>query len=207
MIVVGLTGSIGMGKTTAARMLGAMGLPVHDSDAVVHRLLGRGGAAVAAVGAAFPEVVSQGAVDRAVLGARVFEDAAALARLEAIVHPLARRVQDRFLRRCASRRSPVAVLDIPLLFELGLDSRCDACVVVTAPRFVQEARVLSRPGMTREKFEGILSRQMPDIEKRRRADFLVPTGSGRRRTLLRLRAAVAAAAGRPPRRWPPGRRR
>lgn len=190
MIVLGLTGSVGMGKSTAAAMLRRMGLPVHDSDAAVHRALARGGAAVAAVDGAFPGVVVDGAVDRRLLGERVFGDAAALDRLEGLVHPVARAALDRFLRACARRRRALAVLDVPLLFEVGLDARCDATVVVSAPGFVQAARVLSRPGMTRGRLDGILARQLPDGEKRRRADFVVPTGAGRRRTLRGLRGVV-----------------
>jgi dephospho-CoA kinase len=161
MKVLGLTGSIGMGKTTAANMLRRLGVPVHDSDAAVHRLLGRGGAAVPLIAREFPGSVREGAVDRAALGAIVFRDTTALRRLEAILHPLVQRSQRRFLASCASRRIPVAVLDIPLLYETGGERRVDAVIVVTAPPATQRARVLARPGMTREKLEGILTRQMP----------------------------------------------
>lgn len=203
MLVLGLTGSIGMGKSTAARMLVRLGVPVHDSDAAVHRLLARGGAAVAPIGEAFPGVVADGAVDRGALGARVFADPPALKRLEAILHPLVRRSQQAFLTRCARRRVPLAVLDIPLLFEAGNDRRVDAVAVVTAPRFVQRARVLARPGMTAGKFASILARQMPDAEKRRRADFTIPTGLGRaptREALERLVHRLKSLRGRA---WPP----
>jgi dephospho-CoA kinase len=195
-VVLGLTGSIGMGKSTAAKALRRLGVPVHDADAAVHALLGRGGAAVAAVERAFPGVLVDGAVDRAALGRRVFGDPAALKRLEAILHPLVRRSEQRFLRRASARRTPVAVLDIPLLFETGAEARCDAVIVVSAPRFVQEARVLRRPGMTRERFLAVTARQVPDREKRRRADLVVATGLDRGFALRRLAEIVRLAAAR-----------
>ena len=203
MIVLGLSGSVGMGKSTAAAMLRRSGVPVYDSDASVHRVLGKGGAAVSAIDAAFPGVVADGAIDRDLLGKRVFGDGEALARLEAIVHPLVRKLQDGFLKRCAARRVPVAVLDVPLLFEIGLDVRCDITIVVSAPAFIQTARVLGRPGMTRKKFEGISARQLPDAEKCRRADFVVPSGGGKRKTLRRLAQIVRLARSLPASRWPP----
>jgi dephospho-CoA kinase len=169
----------------------------------VHEALGRGGAAVARVEAAFPGVVTNGAVDRKALGARVFGDDAALRRLEAILHPMVRQAQNRFLARHAARRVPVVALDVPLLFESGTDARCDATVVVTAPRFLQAQRVLARPGMTRARLDAVLSRQMPDAEKRRRADFVVQSGLGRRHTLRRLACIVKMLRGREGRNWPP----
>jgi len=190
MRVLGLTGSIGMGKSAAARALRRLRVPVHDADAAVHGLLGPGGAAVAAVAAAFPGVVVDGAVDRAALGRRVFDNPAALARLEAILHPLVQRSERRFLRGATARREAVAVLDIPLLFETGGDRRCDAVIVVSAPRFVQQARVMRRKGMTAGRLLAVQARQMPDAEKRRRADFVVPTGLDKRATLRRLAAIV-----------------
>jgi dephospho-CoA kinase len=201
--VLGLTGSIGMGKSTAARMLKRLRVPVHDSDATVHRLLSRGGAAVPLIEWEFPGSVRDGAVDRAALGAIVFRDTTALRRLEAILHPLVQRSQRRFLASCASRRIPVAVLDIPLLYETGGERRVDAVIVVTAPPATQRARVLARPGMTREKLEGILTRQMPDREKRRRADYVVATSLGRAHTLRGLRRIVTLAKSIPGRHWPP----
>jgi dephospho-CoA kinase len=195
MIVVGLTGSIGMGKSTAAAMFRSLGVPVHDADASVHRLLGRAGAAVAAVEAAFPGVAGANGVDRAELGRRVFGDTPALRRLEAILHPMVRADERRFLERMAARRKPLVVLDIPLLFESGSERRCDVTVVVSAPRFVQRARVLRRKTMTEAKFAAILAKQMNDQEKRRRADFVVPTGLGRRLTLQRLQAIVTLLRG------------
>jgi dephospho-CoA kinase len=189
-IVLGLTGSIGMGKSTAARMLRGLGLPVHDADAVVHGILAKGGAAVPAVAAAFPGVERDGAIDRRALGAQVFGDATALARLEAILHPLVRRSQNRFLKRQVRRRRPIAVLDIPLLFETGAERVCDRVIVVSAPALVQSARVLGRPGMTADKLAAIHRQQMPDREKRRRADFVVPTGLRKADALRRLRKIV-----------------
>jgi len=190
MRILGLTGSIGMGKSTAARMLRALGLPVHDADASVHRLLAKGGRAVAAVESAFPGVVALGAVDRKALGARVFGQPAEMKRLEAILHPLVRDEERRFLQRCRQARHDVVVLDIPLLFETGGEKRCDAVVVVTAPQFLQSQRVLKRPGMTPARFRQILGTQMPDREKRRRADWVVETGLGRRPTLAKLARVV-----------------
>ena len=199
-MILGLTGSIGMGKSTAGTFLRRMGVPVHDADEAVHRLLGRGGAALAAVEAAFPGVVRDGAVDRKALGARVFGDRAALRRLEAILHPMVRCDAAAFLRRHARRRSPLAVLDVPLLFETGTDARCDAVIVVSAPRFVQEPRVLTRPGMSPERLRAVRAAQAPDADKRRRADFVVHTGLSKRETLRRLRAIVTLLRTRPRRR-------
>jgi dephospho-CoA kinase len=191
MIVLGLTGSVGMGKSTAAAMFRRLGVPVHDSDAAVHRALGPRGAAVASVEAAFPGTRRRdGAIDRGELGRRVFGDRSALSRLERILHPLVRQSQDRFLREARARRLPLVVLDIPLLFETGGERRCDKVVVVSAPAWVQRARVMARPGMTEERFRAILAKQMPDAAKRRRADYIVPSGLGRAVTFRRLRAIV-----------------
>ena len=191
MILVGLTGSIGMGKSTAAEALKRLGLPVHDADAAVHRLLAPGGGAVAAVLAAFPEAgAPDGGIDRRKLGVQVFGDGAALKRLEAILHPLVGAAKRRFLAAAARRRRRVVVLDVPLLYETGGERACDAVLVVSAPRFLQRQRVMARPGMTLEKFRGILAKQMPDAEKRRRTPYVVPTGLGRRVSLDRLRAAL-----------------
>lgn len=190
MLVVGLTGSIGMGKSTAVAMLRRMGVPVHDADAAVHRLIGRGGAAVPGIDKAFPGVVRDGAVDRKRLGDRVFKDAAARARLEAILHPLVRRSAEAFLRRQARRRQPLVVLDVPLLFETGGERLCDAVIVMSAPPSVQASRVLGRPEMSQDKFRGILAAQLSDAEKRRRADFVISTGLSKAETLRRLTAVV-----------------
>jgi dephospho-CoA kinase len=195
MKVLGLTGSVGMGKSTAAA-LRRMGIPVHDADREVHRLLGPGGDAVAAVAEAFPGVVRNRAVDRLELGRRVFSDAAGLARLEAILHPLVRAAEGRFLARCRRQRRRLAVLDIPLLLETGAAGRCDAVFVVSAPRRVQLARVLGRPGMTPARLRGVEARQMSDGEKRRLADAVIPTGLDRRFSLDCLRRAVRRFSGR-----------
>lgn len=191
MIILGLTGSIGMGKSTAGRMLVRLGVTLYDADAAVHRLFAEGGAAVAPVGAAFPAVIADGAVDRTRLGEAVFGDAPALARLEAIVHPLVGEAQRAFLRSCARRGAAIVALDIPLLFETNSARNCDATIVVSAPRYLQETRVLTRPGMTRARFEEILQRQMPDAEKRRRADFVVLSGLDKGRTLRQLHNIVS----------------
>lgn len=179
MIILGVTGSIAMGKSTACALLRAQGVPVHDADATVHRLFARGGAAVAPLAAAFPGVVVDGAVDRARLGARVLGDGAALARLEAIVHPLVRAHERAFLAAQRRLGRAVVALDIPLLFETGAEKRCDAVVVISAPPFLQRQRALRRAGMTAAKLSAILARQMPDAAKRARADYVVPSGLGR----------------------------
>ncbi len=186
MIVLGLTGSIGMGKSTAARMLRRLGVPVHDADATAHRLMAKGGAAVAPIAAAFPSAIKEGAVDRAALGALVFNDRAQLRRLEAIVHPLVRNAERRFLQRSRRQRRPVVVLDIPLLFETGGERRCDHVAVVSAPAFLQAQRVLRRPGMTPERLAAVRRTQLPDAQKRRRADAVIPTGRGLRPALRAL---------------------
>ncbi len=190
MIVLGLTGSVGMGKSTAARFLRQLGVPVHDSDAAVHRLMGRGGAAVAAVAAEFPGVVKSGAVDRQTLGQKVFGDDLALKRLEAILHPLVQKDSRDFLRRMRRRRVPVVALDVPLLYETGGERRCDVVAVVSAPPLLQRARVMGRPGMTEARFRAILAKQMSDAEKRRRADVVIPSGLGKSVTRRRLAQLV-----------------
>lgn len=192
MIVLGLTGSIGMGKSTAAGMFRALGVPVHDADATVHRLLEKDRAVHRAIAARFAGVVSGDAVDRQALGAAVFGDPDARRDLEAILHPRVRHAADQFLRRHRVLRTPVVVLDIPLLFETGGEARVDVVVVVSAPAFLQRRRVLARPGMSEEKFRGILASQMPDREKRRRADFVVETGLGKAYTFAKLKRIVLA---------------
>ncbi|MCZ6858946.1 MAG: dephospho-CoA kinase [Alphaproteobacteria bacterium] len=202
MVILGLTGSIGMGKSTAGQMLQRLGVTLYDADAAVHRLFVKGGAAVAPVGAVFPGVITNGAVDRTKLGKEVFGDAPALARLEAIVHPLVREAQLSFLRAGARRNLTTVALDIPLLFETGGERNCDASILISAPRYLQEARVMSRPGMTRARFEDILRRQMPDAEKRRRADYVVLSGLDKGRTLRQLRVIVAAMSQARGKNWP-----
>ncbi|MNK52546.1 Dephospho-CoA kinase [compost metagenome] len=178
MILLGLTGSIGMGKSTTGRMFADEGALVWDADAAVHRLYGRGGAAVEPLGKAFPGVVVDGAVDRTRLAEALGRDETAFKRLEAIVHPLVARDRAADLATARAEDVRLAILDIPLLFETGGEAFVDAVVVVTADPEVQAARVLARPGMTRDRFGAILARQLPDTEKRRRADFLVDTGRG-----------------------------
>jgi dephospho-CoA kinase len=198
MFIIGLTGSVGMGKSTTARLFAEQGVPVHDADAVVHRLYE--GEAAAAIEAAFPGATSRGKVDRSRLAALVLDDPAALKRLEAIVHPLVQAAEQELLAQAQARGENVAVLDIPLLFETGGDQRVDAVVVASAPVEVQQARVLARPGMTWEKLEALLRKQMPDEEKRRRADFVVDTGRGIDPARAQVRAILDAVATMPRRR-------
>lgn len=178
MIVIGLTGSIGMGKTETARMFAAEGIPVSESDAIVHQLYAREGGAVAPVAAAFPGVVTEGRIDRDKLAKHLARHPQDFARLEAIVHPLVRAEQERFLMEARHNKARIAVLDIPLLFETGRDRDVDKIIVVSAPAAVQRQRILARPGMTEEKFASILARQLPDEEKRARADFIVDSAQG-----------------------------
>ena len=176
MIVIGLTGSIGMGKSTTATLFKSAGAPVHDSDAAVHAFYA--GSGVPVIEAAFPGVIVDGRVDRTLLSARLVNDPAAMRRLEAIVHPVVGEARERFLRGSRAAGAPVVVMDIPLLFEIGGDSHVDVIVVVSASADAQRERVLARPGMNPEKFERILARQTPDAEKRRRAHFVIDTGRG-----------------------------
>lgn len=178
MLILGLTGSIGMGKSTTSKMFQDEGVPVYDSDAAVHALYAAGGAAVAPVEAAFPGVVVDGAIDRAKLSAAVVGKSEALAKLEAIVHPLVGAHRIGFFEDSQAKGCDIVVLDIPLLFETGGHKKVDKVVVVSAPADVQRERVLARPDMTVEKFEAILARQTPDAEKRARADFVIDTGQG-----------------------------
>jgi dephospho-CoA kinase len=176
MIRLGLTGSIGMGKSTTGAMFVARGCPLHDADATVHRLYE--GRAAPLIEAAFPGTTSNGKVDRQALGQRVLGDRSAMAKLEAIVHPMVREEEAAFFRKANEEGTDIVILDIPLLFETGAEGRCDKIVVVSAPEDVQKARVLARPDMTEEKFEAIKARQIPDVEKRARADFVIETGKG-----------------------------
>ena len=203
MKLVGLTGSIGMGKSTAAKMLRQMGVPVYDADAAVHALQGPGGAALPYIEAAFPGTVVNGVLDRQALGARVFTDRAALQRLERIIHPMVYRRQREFIRCAALRRQPIVVLDIPLLYEGNGQDRLDAVMVVSAPAFLQRQRVLARPGMTAEKLAGILRQQVPDARKRRLADALLPTGLGLAPTRRALAQVVARLSDGKGHFWPP----
>ena len=207
MFVLGLTGSIGMGKSTVAAMFARCGALVHDADAAVHRLYGPGGEAVPVVAALVPgAVVGKGPaarVDRALLGKAVLDDSKRLAALEAAVHPLVTAERDRFLRWAQRRGARLVVVDVPLLLETGGETRVDAVCGVSAPSFVQARRVLRRPGMTAGKLAGIRRRQMPDAEKRRRADFVVPTGLSKARTFHRVRRIARLLSRRKGRVWPP----
>lgn len=194
MLIIGLTGSIGMGKSTAAARFRANGVAVIDADAEVHKLYA--GAAVAPIEAAFPGTTRNGVVDRVLLSAALLRDPTGFKRLEVIVHPLVLAAERALLKAEAERGAAMAVLDIPLLFETGGDRRVDVTVVVSAPAEAQRARVLARPGMTAEKLETILARQMPDDEKRRRADFVVDTGGPVAQTEAAIDAIVARLAGR-----------
>jgi dephospho-CoA kinase len=193
--VLGLTGSIGMGKSATAAMFRALGVPVHDADAVVHALYR--GAAAPLIAKAFPGTVADGVVDRSALGKEVLGQPERLKELEAIVHPLVRAERDAFLTAAVAARAPVAVIDIPLLFETGGERDCDAVLVVTASREVQRARVLARAGMTEEKFAAIAAKQMPDAEKRQKAHFLVDTGRGFAAAERQVGDILRALAGRP----------
>lgn len=202
MVIVGLTGSIGMGKSTASKMLRQMGVPVYDADAAVHRLQAPGGLALPPIEAAFPGVVKDGVLDRQALGARVFGNKEALRKLEAIVHPLVAQQQRLFLKRQAMKGEPLVVLDIPLLFEGMGERRVDDVIVVSAPAFLQRLRVMARPGMTAEKFAGILKQQVPDSLKRRKATTVIPTGLGLAPTRLALARAVRVLSRKKGRSWP-----
>jgi dephospho-CoA kinase len=193
MRIIGLTGSIGMGKTTVARMFAARGVPVHDADAAVHDLYRA--EAVPLVEAAFPGTTTPDGVDRTKLGARVLGDEAAMQRLERIVHPLVQQRQAEFLEAARKQGASVAILDIPLLFETGRDKACDAVIVVSAPFDVQKSRVLTRPGMTEARFEAILARQLPDAEKRLRADHVIETGGALDETDRQVSAFLAETNG------------
>jgi dephospho-CoA kinase len=200
--VLGLTGSIGMGKSATADIFRRFGVPVHDADLAVHRLYA--GAAAPLIEQAFPGSVTDGVVDRARLGAMVLGDPQRIETLESIVHPLVRAAETEFLSEARSSGAALAVLDIPLLFETGSQDRCDAVLVVTAPAEVQRQRVLSRPGMTEAKFDAIRARQRPDAEKRGQAHFLVETSRGFHSAEIQVRSILAALAGRPGRVLHPG---
>ncbi|MGH6788827.1 MAG: dephospho-CoA kinase [Pseudolabrys sp.] len=190
MFILGLTGSIGMGKSTTAKFFAEAGVPVHDADAAVHKLYE--GEAVAPIEAAFPGSTHGGKVDREKLGRQVVGNDARIKKLEDIVHPLVRKSEERFL--AANAQAPVVVLDIPLLFETGGEKRCDAVVVVSAPAEVQRQRAFERPGMTQEKYASLLAKQVPDEEKRRRADFVVDSSKGFEQARAQVREILKAVA-------------
>jgi dephospho-CoA kinase len=192
MFILGLTGSVGMGKSATAKMFAEEGVPVHDADAAVHALYE--GEAVKPIEAAFPGTTADGKVDRLKLGERVIGHADEIRRLERIVHPLVAAVRDEFLAEAGRRGAKVAVLDIPLLYETGGESLCDAVVVVSAPAQIQRERVLARPGMTEAKFAALLAKQMPDVDKRARADFVVDTSKGFDAARAQVRDILAQVA-------------
>ena len=196
-VTLGLTGSMAMGKSTAAAFLRYLGLMVFDADATVHTLLGPKGAALGPLTKRFPGLVGPAGVDRGKMGALVFTDRAALRDLEAILHPLVHQARTRFMRKAALKHAPVVALDVPLLFEGQGRNGYDLVAVVSAPAFLQKQRALRRPGMTLEKFNGALARQMPDAEKRARADVVIPTGLGKRETLRHLLRLLKVARSKP----------
>ena len=198
MFVLGLTGSLGMGKSTTAKFFAEEGVPVHDADAAVHRLYE--GEATPLIEAAFPGTTAGGKVDRDKLGQRVLGNSAAIKKLEEIVHPLVRSAEERFLAEAKRAGAAVAVLDLPLLFETGGEQRCDAAVVVSASPDLQRARAFERPGMTEQKLAAILAKQMPDAEKRRRADFVVHTSQGYEPARAQVRDILKTVAKMPKRR-------
>lgn len=195
MIVLGLTGSIGMGKSTAAKMLRLMGVPVHDSDKAVHAALLPKGGAFREVSRLFPSAVSKGAIDRKKLGAIVFSDKVQLKKLESILHPVAQESQHKFIRACRAKGKRIVVLEIPLLFETGAESRVDYVITVSSPPDIQRRRVMKRRNMNEEKFRSILASQMPDAQKRALSDFVIDTGLGHARTYNQLRAVLKSIKG------------
>ena len=192
--LIGLTGSVAMGKSTATHLLRFLGIPVFDADAAVHKLLGAKGKAFKAVAARFPGSGGPKGIDRKVVGAKVFTDPRALQDLEAILHPLVREEREQFLRRAALARRAIVALDIPLLFEVNSQDMFDAVAVITAPAFMQHQRALARPGMTPKRLDAMLARQWPDSRKRRHADAVIPSSLGKRETLRRLKQLLRVAS-------------
>jgi dephospho-CoA kinase len=202
MFILGLTGSIGMGKSTAATVFRRLGVAVHDADAAVHAAMLPEGSAFLAICQAFPDVCSRSGIDRNLLSNIVFADNESLGCLESILHPLVRKHKQAFLKQSAQRRYQVVVLDVPLLYETSGQNFCDAVVVVTAPKFVQRARVMSRSGMTFEKFESILAKQVPDALKCRYAEFVVQTGIGQLESIRSIRRILGVIKTLKPNKWP-----
>ena len=203
MVIIGVTGSIGMGKSMAVAMLSIMGVPYHDSDRTIHRVTGFDGAAVPAIARAFPELVRDGVLDRKSLADRAFADSRVLKQLELILHPFVRADITAFLRRHARYRTAAVALDVPLLFETGLWTWCDVVTVVSAPGCIQRQRVLGGRGMTKTQMDRVLTHQLPDKVKRRLADFVIPTGLGRALTFRRLAALAKVVRQSPGCKWPP----
>ena len=190
LLIIGLTGGIGMGKSTAAHLLSGFGLPIYSADHAVHALLQKGGKGVKPIARLFPEAIQDAAIDRALLGRLVFGEPAKLKKLEMILHPLVQKAERDFLKQARREKAPAVVLEIPLLFETGAEKRCDTTICVTAPKAIQKARVLKRKGMNAAKLKAILARQMPDRDKRRRADYVVRTGVGRADTRRQLQEII-----------------
>ena len=190
MIIIGLTGSIGMGKSTVASLLSDMGYPVYNADKAVHALLRRGGKAVKPVAKLFPSAVKRGEVNRKILGPMVFNHPIKLKKLERILHPLIRHAEKEFLQKARKKKESAAILEIPLLFETNGHKRCDFTICVTAPKTVQMARVMQRPGMTKDKLKAIQARQMPDKRKRKLANYVINTGGSRSQTKQRLQTVL-----------------
>lgn len=195
MILLGLTGSIAMGKSTTAAMFRAEGVPVYDADTAVHEAYGIGGLAVASVGALVPQAVVGGGIDRSVLRGAIAAEPALLPKIEAVVHPIVANMREDFIKAATADGAPLVVLDIPLLFETGGDGRVDRIVVVTAPLEMQRSRALARPGMTAERLDAILARQLPDAEKRARADYVIDTGKGMDAAQGQVREIIAELMG------------
>ena len=186
MMVLGVTGSIAMGKTTVSTMLAHLNNPIHDADKIVHELMDVNGKAYYKIAESFPEAVQVGGIDRAKLGRDVFGKPEKLKQLESILHPLVREARNKFIKQQSRFKSKLVILDVPLLYETGGDKDCDKVLVVSAPYYIQRQRALARQGMTQTKFDDILKRQLPDHEKRRRANFIVPTGLGKAYTYRAL---------------------
>lgn len=201
MVIVGLTGSIGMGKSETAKMFRKLGIPVYDADAAVHAIYAPGGSAVAPIEGAFPGVTGANGVDREALAKQVLNDAAALKKLESIVHPLVGLEQQKFLEQAAAENVEIIVIDVPLLYETGGQKRVDCVVLVSAPYELQRERVLERPGMSEEKFQAILSKQVPDAQKREQADFIIDSSQGLEPAMAQVEALIPLLKKVPGRAW------
>jgi dephospho-CoA kinase len=202
LIILGLTGSIGMGKTTTSDNFRKIGIPIHDADQAVHEMMSEGGEALAFISETFPASVRNGSIDRKVIAKEVFSDKKVLNKIEKFLHPLVRLREKAFLGRCARQGKKIVVLDIPLLFETGGEKRCDGVITVSAPKYIQFQRVMCRPDMTPERFKTILSRQVSDTEKRKRSDFVILTGLGRHFSLIQTKMIVKITKKWKGRNWP-----
>jgi dephospho-CoA kinase len=202
MIILGLTGSIGMGKTTASDNFSKIGIPVHDADQAVHEMMSEGGEAVVIMSEMFPASIRDGSIDRKVIAEEVFSNGKALNKIEKTLHPLVRLREKKFLGDCARQGKKVVILDVPLLFETGGEKRCDGVITVSAPKYIQRQRVFNRPGMTPERLKAILSRQISDFEKRKRSDFIILTGLGRYFSLIQAQKIVRITKNWKGQHWP-----